>query len=154
LEMMHRSLALMPLDAHDGLDHAVIHGNLALTYIDAKRPDEALHHAQRSLTMARLGECEPLIGQAHTILAAVHEAAGELDAAYAQLATAREYTSGDGRVMLSANIEFPVGQLLAREGRPQEAVEAWERAYDVAVRGEMIDFAITILNRIRTAHET
>jgi signal transduction histidine kinase len=153
LDMMHRALALMPPEAHSGLDHAVIHGNLALAYNDAGHVDEALYHAQQGLMLARNGECGPLIGLAHTILAAVYQAAGEIESAYGQLATAREFVEAGEKTSLSANIEFLTGNLLDHEGRRSDAVGAWERAYDLAVQGEMIEFAIAILNKIKAAHE-
>jgi signal transduction histidine kinase len=153
LEMMHRALALMPPDAHQGLDHAVMHGNLALVYNDAGNLDEAVFHAQQSLMLARSGECGPLIGLAHTILASVYQSADQLEAAYGQIAAAREFVDSSEPTTLSANIEFLVGVLLDHEGRRADAVHAWERAYELAVRGEMIDFAISILNKIKAAHE-
>ena len=153
LEMMHRALALMPPESHEGLDHAVIHGNLALVYKDTQRLDEALYHAQQSLMLARNGECDSLIGQAHVILASVYQAADEIESAYEQVAAARKCIDSSGPVTLSANIEYLVGELLDHEGRSGEAVAAWEHAYDIAVRGEMIEFAISILNKIKAAHE-
>lgn len=153
LEMMHRALALMPPQAHDGLDHAVIHGNLALVYKEADSLDEALYHAQQNLMLARNGECGPLIGQAHIILASVYQAAHQLEPAYEQLAAARELADGDDPTPLAANIEYLVGELSDHEGRREEAIAAWERAYALAVRGEMIEFAISILNKIKECHE-
>lgn len=153
LEMMHRALALMPPEAHDGLDHAVIHGNLALVYKDTQHLDEALYHAQQSLMLSRSGECGPLIGHAHIILASVYQAADQLELAYGQLAAARELADSDEPTPLAANIEYLVGELLDHEGRREEAIAAWERAYDLAVRGDMIEFAISILNGIKAHHE-
>lgn len=153
LEMMHLALALMPPEAHNGLDHAVIHGNLALVYKMLNHLDDALHHAEQSLLLARSAECCHLIGSAHVILALVYEESNNLEAAYGQLAAAREYVEDGETTTLSANIEYLAGDLLDHEGRREDAIAAWEHAYDLAMRGEMIDFAISILNKIKACHE-
>src|SRR5690606_35498471 len=121
LEMMHLALALMPPEAHNGLDHAVIHGNLALVYKMLNHLDDALHHAEQSLLLARSAECCHLIGSAHVILALVYEESNNLEAAYGQLAAAREYVEDGETTTLSANIEYLAGDLLDHEGRREDA---------------------------------
>lgn len=153
VNLITRSLEQLPDALQNTVDAGVNHANLAVVLDEIGRSDEAIVHAERALALAHADESTEQVGQTHTILGTIYMHRGDLDAAYRHVALARECLDGNTPTGVAANTEQLVSRLLALEGRDAESLAALERAYAIASKGGLLDFANALLNDLKTAYE-
>ncbi|HLO16750.1 MAG TPA: tetratricopeptide repeat protein, partial [Anaerolineales bacterium] len=118
--------------------------NLMLNYLFSKRPEEALEHGQRALSLARESEDREQLAYVLNDLCRLYTCRGEFDKAYAVIHEARElWISLDNQVMLAdsfgseAEAYFNAGKFDLSFERSQQALQLsekienlWGQSYD------------------------
>lgn len=143
-----RFSALGNLDFSETKEVAFMYSNVAVTFVDEHRLDEAIRYAKRSVEIAKLrngtGGQQSL---AYGILADALRQSGELEAALSAVRESRrfqEQLKDTGQTWQKANLALALwreGSILAERGdislgREQEAIPVFRRAADLA--GELL----------------
>lgn len=139
-----RFSALGNLDFNETKEVAFMYSNVAVTFVDEHRLDEAIRYARRSVeTAKRRKGTEGQQSLAYGILADALRQSGDLEAALSAVRESRrlqEQLNDTGQTWQKANLALALwreGSILAERGdislgREQEALPVFERAADLA----------------------
>lgn len=153
-----RFSALGNLDFNETKEVAFMYSNVAVTFVDEHRLDEAIRYARRSVETAKQRDgTEGQQSLAYGILADALRQSGELEAALSAVRQSRqlqEQLNNTGQTWQKANLALALwreGSILAEPGdislgRKQEALPVFRRAADL-VAGLLKDDADDVTHR-------
>ena len=133
------------------IDQAVLLGSLAMTFMESKRPAEALVEARRSLALleAELGLTNPLAAQAFANISTIYARLGDQRQAeeyHQRTVTLLERYFGSGHPLL-ASVLSNRAQALRADRRKQEARRLEQRAQSIlnGARSRPLDHTVGLL---------